>query len=70
MRSEIDKNISKILEKSNHNFAALFNHPKLVNEMFRKTRSTSWTRAGLNYRLNTSHVTGHNVSSIVNKDVK
>ena len=40
MRNDIDKNISKIIDKSEHNFSILFNHPKLMNPTFSKDKTT------------------------------
>ena len=45
MRYDIDKNISKIIDRSEHNFAMLFNHPKLNNPIFTRDRTTSNNRS-------------------------
>ena len=39
MRQEIDKNISNILEKSQFDFSMLYNHPKLMHNVFNRGRS-------------------------------
>ncbi len=72
MRGEIDRNIAQIMDKSSHNFASLYNHPKLVNEMItRKTRSSSWGKYGINYRLKDSNPPVSIGSHLnINKDLK
>lgn len=73
MRGEIDKNIASIMDKSSHNFAALYNHPKLSNEMIsRKTRSTSWGKYGMNFRLKDCKPSTIRIGShlTVNNDLK
>jgi hypothetical protein len=45
MRKQIDENISNILNNAeNKNFSSLYNHPKLINEIFLRQRGKSQNR--------------------------
>lgn len=38
-RNLIDQNISSILEKSEQSFSLLYNHPKLINQVFNRQKN-------------------------------
>lgn len=39
LRNQIDKNISRILDSSDQSFSLLYNHPKLINQVFNPKRN-------------------------------